>query len=465
MITKRRTIIIFITYSFLYCISVLLAMMFNYSPEEGFESVPVMVFSSFVIFTLAFFGAGKFSDFWSSRLHKKDLQSGLTSIVSAFIDDLRRSYSMDELVGSIQDKLEKRGDSSILLVDNKKDYVIYNSVSLVAQDEKILTKMRRQFSQSLCDGYYFFDEDLGLLSESEQARGFIVICDDLHLIVFCTSARIFAPVIFEILFEELKKFYKRYKTIANLTQIDELSQEWAMVADTQKSFLPLNMPTIDHLEIAEYFKPLINVSGDYYTVIELSKTKTLVLLGDVSGKGFSAALIMGIVINIVKTVGKNTDLQTLVLTIDKTIKDMHFEDKYTVLFVGIIDTENMNLSYINASMADICVLTKTPLGYNSKHLLPNCSIVGLVELEKPEVITIPLFWDDVIFLATDGISETTDNSGIELGETDLYAKTIKLSAEKSPREFIQNIENLLYSYSEGRKFKDDITMLVIKVER
>ncbi len=465
MISRRRVLIIITTYSILFCFSILLMAVFSYNVDSGFESIPFMIFSGIIIFTCAFFCAGKFSDYWSSYLHKKDLRSGLTSILTSFIGEVKNSYSIDEIIKASQSILECRGDCSVLLIDTKKEYVIYNSPSSITQDEKVYQKLLRNFSHYHEGGYYFFDSDLGMLSNPNHARGFLIVFYDINFFVFCNATRTFAPVIFEMLFEELIKFYKRYKTILDLNVIDELSQEWAMIAETQKSFLPKTIPNIEKLDIAVFFKPLINVSGDYYTIIELSKTKTLVLLGDVSGKGFSAALIMGIVINMVKVIGSNTNLPDLVLAIHKTIKDMHFQDKYTVLFVGIIDTEKMLLSYINASMADPCILTKNPSGYVLKKLMPNCGIIGLLDVDSITVAEVPLFWNDVLYLATDGISESTDIEGVELGNTTLYANAISRAAQKSAEEFIQDINNLAISHADGRKFKDDITMVVIKVEK
>ncbi len=465
MVNKRRLLIIFTTYSLLFCFSILLVVIFSYNRSTGIESVPVIAFSGIVIFTLAFYCAGKFSDFWSAYLHEKDIHSGLTSMLTTFIDEVKNSYSIDEVVHAIQNTLEKKGDCSVLLIDASKDYVIYNSPSNITNEQKIVHDLVRNFSHLEHDGYYFFDEDLGLLSSLENARGFFICFYDIRLYVFSNSTRSFAPVIFEILFEELKKFFKRYKTISELNVLDELSQEWSMVAETQKSFLPPMLPNIAKLDVAVYFKPLINVSGDYYTLIELSKSKTLVLLGDVSGKGFSAALIMGIVINIVKTIGNTTSLPNLVHVIDKTIKNMHFQDKYTVLFVGIIDSEEMKLTYVNASMADPCILTQSPLGYTIKKLQSNCSIVGLIDIGTIEESEVSLFWNDVLFLATDGISESTDKKGIELGSTKIYQDTLKTGAEKGVQSLINDINALALSYNSKQKFKDDITMLAIKVKK
>ncbi len=426
---------------------------------------PSVIVTNISIFVLFFLGAGKLSDLLINNLKVKELNTGISTIFSEFIEKVSVAYFIDEVVLSVQEILEKKADCSVLMYDSKKKYVIYNSQSLVISEKKGYEVVIRNFDRFTEEGYYFFDEELGLLSDNKNARGFFCVFSDIKFFVFCNSVRYFPKAVFAELFKELIQFYNRYEVLTDLSSIDELSLEWNMIAETQRSFLPRPLPSINRLEMAVFFQPLINVSGDYYTVIPLTPTRSLVLLGDVSGKGFSAALIMGIVINMVKTVGTTADLPTLVKTIEKTIKSMHFQDKYTVLFVGIIDTQEMELTYINASMADICILTETPNGYNIKNLPSNCSILGLVELGEVTTESCPLFWNDVLFLATDGISEGSNEYGIELGDTDIYENTIKDSAKKTPQEFIDDVIALAESHSGGKKYKDDITMLVIKVEK
>lgn len=427
--------------------------------------VPSVMITNTAIFILFFLGAGKLSDLLIYNARIKELNTGIASIFSEFIKEVSVAYFIDEVVKSAQDILEKKADCSVLMYDSKKNYVIYNSQSSVISDKEGYESVIHNFDRFNEDGYYFFDEDIGLLSENKNSRGFFVVFNNIKFFIFCNATRYLPKSVFSELFKELIRFYKRYETLTDLSSIDELSLEWNMIAETQRSFLPSPLPKMHRLDMAVFFQPLINVSGDYYTVIPLSATRSLVLLGDVSGKGFSAALIMGIVINMVKTIGATTDLPTLVRTIEQTIKSMDFQDKYTVLFVGIIDTLKMELTYINASMADICILTETPGGYNIKNLPSNCSILGLVELGTVKTETCPLFWNDVLFLATDGISECVNEYGVELGDSQVYETTIKESAKKTPQEFIEDITALAAAHTGGKKYKDDITMLVIKVEK
>ena len=249
-----------------------------------------------------------------------------------------------------------------------------------------------------------------------------------------------------------------------MTEIIELSREWAMLADVQKSFLPEFMPEVAHLDLAVYFRPLVNVSGDYYTVLPLDEDKTLLMLGDVSGKGLAAALVMGLVVNTVKTAENKEDLVSVIHAVDESIKGMQLQDKYTVMFIGIVDTKKMTIRYVNASISDPVIVTKSPTGYRIKSLSSNCSVVGIIDLDDIVVEERKLFHGDLIFMASDGISEAINDQGVELSDTPLLTNTIKNSAYKSAKDFVDDVSSLVLTYSGEQKLRDDITMLVAKVE-
>ncbi|MFI3258034.1 MAG: SpoIIE family protein phosphatase [Spirochaetales bacterium] len=478
MIRKRYAIFIVCIYFLAFLFALFLTIVFNDDTMgiirlfswEGFgvettsvENIVFFIVSGVTLFSLSFVAARKCTDIYLANIKTKESAGRETTLFMDFINDVASVFSVDELVQLLQKHLENKADCSVLLIDIEKKYVVYNSPTNIASDEKTFEKIQRNFTQSWQEGFYFFDDDLGVASDAQNARGFFVIFAGFQLFIFCNYTKLVAPFVFPLFFEKLKNFGNSEAPVRQIREADQLAQEWATVAETQRSFLPTVLPTVKHLDMAEYFRPLVNVSGDYYTAIPLSESETLILLGDVSGKGFSAALIMGIVINMVKNIDNKKDLPKMVRIIDKAIKSMHFQDKYTVLFVGIIDTQKMELSYVNASMSDPLILTKADGGFKMKKLQSNCGIVGLIDLDDVEVSTMPLSWDDVILLASDGISEVMDDQGVELGNTQLYIDKLKEFAPLNAHNFIRRITDLAISYCGGKKFKDDITMLVIKV--
>ena len=416
-----------------------------------------------LLFIAVIFLCTRLKSYLLKRAHGATLEAGETLVIKDFIDRLRFCYSLDDFYGAIGEYLERKGDCSVLLIDRTKNYVLYNSPNRLTTTETIHDKINQYFDDSWQDGCFFFDQNLGITSKVRNARGFFLCSERQHMYVFCNYTRLFDDSIYTQLFEEYKRFISRTRTISQLSEIAATTKEWQQLAETQQSFLPQKIPDIPKLKIATYFRPLVNVSGDYFSILPIDATRTLLMLGDVSGKGLPAALIMGLVMNTVKIIEDKNDLVGVVNAVDKAIKGMHLQDKYTVLFLGIVDTEEMKIRYINASMSDPIILSPSPDGYRMKPLTSNASLVGILDMGDINVQEKRLFRGDTILIATDGVSEVMDDSGVELGDTDLFKKTLIAGAAKSPQEFVDDIVDLIWKYNGDKKLHDDVTMMIAKV--
>ncbi len=407
--------------------------------------------------------SSSFTKFVNKTMEDKVLKKEETKYIQLFIDSLRFCYTLEDFYEIIQTILEQKADCSVLYIDSEKEYVLYNSPNRLTCDKETLRVLQNNFPVTWPDGFDFVGDKLGITSQYKKARGFVLSVDKFHFFVLCRYTRIFDAGIYKPLLEEFIRFRKRTNTISSLSEISSLSKEWEQLAETQRLFLPAKMPDTKRLKIAAYFRPLVNVSGDYYTALPIDEHKTLLMLGDVSGKGLPAALIMGLVMNTVKIIEDKEDLITIVRSIDKAIKGMKLQDKYTVLFISIVDTQKMTIRYVNASMSDPIIVTRAPDGYTIKPLSSNCGVVGIIDIDDIRIDEQRLFRDDLILFASDGVSEVMNEEGVELGDTQLYTDTIKNSAAKQPQEFIDDIVNLIFDYKGSNKLHDDITMMVTKV--
>jgi serine phosphatase RsbU (regulator of sigma subunit) len=248
--------------------------------------------------------------------------------------------------------------------------------------------------------------------------------------------------------------------------VASLSKEWEIVAETQRSFLPKKLPSPDKLELAIAYRPLINVSGDYYDAIAVDEKRTLLVIGDVSGKGLAAGLIMGIIVNTIRVATDKSDLAALIRSIDQSIREMGFDDKYTVLFLGLVDTGKRSLRYINAAMADPLIISQTALGPKLRRLEPTTGLIGLVPLDPDiHIEEIPIRTDELIVLASDGVTEVDDAEGRRLGETELFERSLLQASRLSAADFVGSVTGLLYQFVGDRPLKDDVTILAAKVGR
>ena len=467
MFKAQRRIFLVVIYIFVALIFLSLAVylvpQIKINDYSGYKSTfPTIVTA--ILFCILILAASTIYKMLRIYLENKAMRTGSTAFLTEFTEKLKMCYSSEDFYNLIGKILEEKADCSVIYVNKATNYVLYNSPNRISSNQEFIDQLARNYPIEWEDGIFFLGENFGIVSTHKVARGFFMACNSHHFYVFCRYTERFDFEIFPKLFEELQRFQLRSQTISSLSEISELSNEWEQLAETQRSFLPHKMPNTDRLSIAAYFRPLINVSGDYYSVLKIDEHKTLVMLGDVSGKGLAAALVMGLVMNTVKIKENKEDLPSMIYAIDKSIKEMHLQDKYTVLFLGIIDTQKMTIRYVNASMSDPVIVTRSPDGYRIKALTSNCSILGIIPVEDIQVNEQRLFSGDLIMMASDGVSEVMDENKIELGETELFTNTIKKSASKSPSEFIDDIVKLVFSYNSDSKLHDDLTMLVAKIQ-
>ena len=460
---KTRKKVVIISVNVIAIISFIFISLFLLPIKTTPEKSKVTFVTGVIVFWGIAFWANKSRSIFISKVRKDTLESGETVIINDFISRLRFCYSLEDFYLVIGDILEKQGDCSVLFVDRTKNYILYNSPNRTSTSDTVRTKLDQNFTDTWNDGFYFFDRHLGVTTNHNRARGFFMVYEKQHLYVFCRYTKLFDLDVYKRLFEEYKRFISRTRTITTLSEISATTKEWEQLADTQQSFLPQKIPNINKLKIATYFRPLVNVSGDYFSILPIDASKTLLMLGDVSGKGLPAALIMGLVMNTVKIIEDKEDLVGVIHAVDKAIKGMHLQDKYTVLFLGIVDTDKMKIRYINASMSDPIILSPSPDGYRIKPLTSNASLVGILDMGDITVAEKRLFRGDTILMATDGVSEVMDDDGVELGDTDIYKKTLMAGAAKSPQEMVNDIVDLIMKYNGDKKLHDDVTMMIAKV--
>lgn len=414
-----------------------------------------------VFVIVAIFADSLFKDF-SRKIEEKEYDRPKTKIFSLFLEKLRFCYTIENLIDTVQNEMEYSGDCSIMIVNPDENVVIYNSTSRFVSSPETFSSLN-EITKDFKKGVYFLNTDMKVC-QLKQARIVAVILEKIHFFIICRYLNEVEPEIFTNMLSEFSSYQDRISTLEQLLYFSELSQEWNMVANTQKAFLPQELPEMPMLELAAYFKPLVNVSGDYYDAIKVDEHKTLLVVGDVSGKGLSAALVMGIVVNTIKIAKNKEDLSSLIIAVDSAIKRMGLLDKYTVLFLGLIDTEKMTIRYVNASMENPMILTEAPDGYKVKVLESTCSIIGIIDFAKVEVKERPLYRGDVILMMTDGVPEAMNDEGIELGETDTYLESIKSFAQYSAEKIVENVANLAYTHTNNKPMRDDITIMCAKVK-
>jgi serine phosphatase RsbU (regulator of sigma subunit) len=400
--------------------------------------------------------------------YKLSFRGRETRLLSAFSERVGVSFTIPDLVDAIRDKLEKAADMGAILIRSATWETVYQSPSSAASDPSLLEALSSRFKDS-GEALVFLSDELEAIPAAAlgrvKSRGFLVRSGGYHLFVLTRLCSFIEPEAFRVLQSELSSYFERVPTVSELFEVASLSKEWQLIAETQRSFLPRELPKPRKLDLAVFYRPLVNVSGDYYDAIAIDENRTLLVVGDVSGKGLAAALVMGIIVNTIRVAADKENLVALVRTVDAAVRDMGFDDKYTVMFLGLVDTDKKTLRYVNAAMADPIIISQTATGPRMVRLDPTTSIVGLVPIDEVVVEELPLRTDEIILLASDGVTEVPNASGARLGETDFFERSLALASKSGASDFVGSVSAMLYSYVGDQSLKDDVTILAAKVGR
>ena len=440
----------------------------------AFLIVPLVATAGFAFLPAAVVGAASFlaiyalknasSSALERRAYNRSFRGRETRILMEFSERVGVCFTVLDLVDAMRDKLEKTADMGVILLKSASWEIVYQSPAAASSDARLIETLAARFRDAKA-GVAFMTEDFSPAPGNARARGFLVRVNDYHLFVLTRLCALIEPEAFGTLYGELVSYFERVSTISELFEVASLSKEWQLIAETQRSFLPRQLPSPNKLDLSVFYRPLVNVSGDYYDAIPVDADRTLLVVGDVSGKGLAAALIMGIIVNTIRVAADKTDLVALIRSVDAAVRDMGFDDKYTVMFIGLVDTAKRTLRYVNAAMADPIIITQTATGPRMLRLEPTMGLVGLVPFDDVVIEELPLRTDEIILLASDGVTEVADASVARLGETELFERSLSQMSKSGASDFVSSVSAMLYSYVGDKPLKDDVTILAAKVGR
>ena len=142
---------------------------------------------------------------------------------------------------------------------------------------------------------------------------------------------------------ENKRLFKR-----QLEQ-ERLKREMELASDMQRMLIPKILPKTNYYELSSIYQPQLGVGGDYFDFIESEEGKIIFCVGDISGKGLAAALLMANFQAIFHTLlNKRTALKEFVIDLNKSVNLITRGERFITLFVAEYDKETKQLSYVNA---------------------------------------------------------------------------------------------------------------------
>jgi sigma-B regulation protein RsbU (phosphoserine phosphatase) len=232
-----------------------------------------------------------------------------------------------------------------------------------------------------------------------------------------------------------------------------------MCRKIQEELLPRQTLRSGAIEIKGVSIPAREVGGDFFNYFALPDGTMALLIGDVSGKGLPAALLMA---NLQATIQARLplelDLVKLAEQLDNEVA-VNNADTYLTLFIAVLDSQSLKLRYVNA-------------GHNSQFLLhSNGSVEQLQSTGRPigllagggfQEKTVVLKNEDSLFFYTDGLVEATNEADEEFGMERLEALLLEERA-RGLEGMLANIERAIGKYRGTIEAADDATMMLLKI--
>lgn len=250
------------------------------------------------------------------------------------------------------------------------------------------------------------------------------------------------------------------------TARERIHREIEIAREVQERLFPQEVPVFPGLTLAGSSRPAQGIGGDYYDFIELDhvgaqKRLLGLAIGDISGKGISAALLMASLRASLRgvTMDFSTDLASVMQKINRLVFEASADNRYATFFFAIFDHQTHLLRYVNAGHNPPVLLR----GSSTLFLDGGGPVIGLLPSAYYREQQIQLQAGDVFVGYTDGISEAMTRKEVEWGEERMIAAAIEASARNADA-ILKSIFDGADLFTAGASQHDDMTLLVMKLE-
>jgi phosphoserine phosphatase RsbU/P len=246
---------------------------------------------------------------------------------------------------------------------------------------------------------------------------------------------------------------------------ERLQSELEIAREVQGQLFPRAAPAVQGLKLAGVCNPARTVSGDYYDYLGVSDHTVAFAIGDVAGKGISAALLMATIQSAMRAQLTGTNgarpehisTASLVATLNRQLYANTAPEKYATFYFGLYDNTSHTLSYTNAGHLPPLLLR----GGNIEKLEPTGTVVGAfpsVQYGEQAVVLDPR---DILVAYTDGIIEPENVYGEMFGEERLQELLLRY-AQADASELIARTMEAVVQWTGSSELQDDMTMLVAR---
>jgi len=246
---------------------------------------------------------------------------------------------------------------------------------------------------------------------------------------------------------------------------ERLESELTIAREVQKQLFPKDVPFTRTLELKGVCSPARMVSGDYYDFMALSEESLAFAIGDVAGKGISAALLMATIQSTMRTqLGATNGAPPQLLSTAKLVSTLNRQlyantslEKYATFYFALYHEGTHSLTYTNAGHLSPILVRSGEL----QMLESTGTVVGAFPMARYEERTVPLEHGDLLVAYTDGIVEPENAYGEMFGEEQLKELVCRY-AQSDSSELIARTMEAVMEWTGSSELQDDMTMVVAR---
>jgi sigma-B regulation protein RsbU (phosphoserine phosphatase) len=246
-----------------------------------------------------------------------------------------------------------------------------------------------------------------------------------------------------------------------------ITRSLSLARRRQRMMLPLDLPEIPDVTLGMVYRPAEEISGDFYDIITLADDRVGILLGDVSGHGIEAALVMGMAKKALQIFarGRTDPAEVLAVANDDLCPDLDNETFLTGIYAILSPEERMlRLARAGHPHPSLCNPVRQPpvVLMKSGGMILGMDEIGEAFRAATKALDLHLKRGDVIVLYTDGVDECRSPDGDEFG-VDRIMDAVESLADRDAQSIAEGIEKTVVTHAQAKNLKDDVTILVLKV--
>ena len=233
----------------------------------------------------------------------------------------------------------------------------------------------------------------------------------------------------------------------------------------QEAFFPPQSFSIPCLSCETFYQPARGIGGDYYDFLSLSGGRWGIAIGDVSGKGIGAALLMASLQASLRAqaLHPHLDLTALIGDVNRLVYESSPTAFFASLFYAEYQPATRMLQYVNAGHTPPIIVRPQMESCELFHLRAQAVPIGMFVDTQFAATKFQLAKDDILVAYTDGITEAANASG-DMWGLERLERLLRSCSRMAPNEIVERILAEVSEFANGEPQSDDVTLLVMKVQ-